>query len=59
MRTAEDHRRAHPRALPTTLAFIDRRNEVIERLNREIEAKKRASRKSLIERFLPWYWRRG
>ncbi len=62
MRTAEDYRRKHPRALPTTLAFIDRRNEVVEKLQRELEAKKAAeqpARKSIIDRFIPWFGRRA
>jgi hypothetical protein len=62
MRTAEDYRRKHPRALPTTLAFIDRRNEMVERLNRELDAKKAAeqpARKSIIGRFIPWFGRRA
>jgi hypothetical protein len=59
MRTTEEYLRDKPFARSTTIASREKRIEVIEQLNREIEAKKRATRKSLIERFLPWYWRRG
>ena len=59
MRTTEEYLRDKPFARSTTIARRERQAEVIERLNREIQAKKRANRKSLIERFLPWYWRRG
>jgi hypothetical protein len=72
MRTAEDHLRAHPRALPKTLSFIERRNEKVEQLKREVEAKAagkgipvldaepakpRRLKFSLI--FMPWHWRFG
>ncbi len=55
MRTAQDHLRKHPRALPSTLAFIDRRNTVVEQLKREIEATRQPTRKSIIDRFMPWF----
>lgn len=59
MRTAKDHLRNFPQARPSTLSFIERRNEKTEQLRREVEASERAKRKSLIERFMPWFWRRG
>jgi hypothetical protein len=59
MRTTEEYLRDKPFARSTTIAFREKQAGVIEQLNRGIEAKKRASRKSLIERFLPWNWRRG
>jgi SOS response regulatory protein OraA/RecX len=57
MRTAQDHLRKHPRALPTTLQYIERRNAVVEQMRKELAAK--PSRKSIIDRFMPWFWRRG
>lgn len=59
MKTAQDHLRKHPRALPSTLAFIDRRNAVVEQLKRETEAARKPSRKSIIDRFMPWFGRRA
>ncbi|MGO8368915.1 hypothetical protein ACC808_10765 [Rhizobium ruizarguesonis] len=62
MRTAADHLRKHPSARPSTIAFIDRRNAVVQQLNREIEAEKAAAtptRKSNIGRFMPWFGRRA
>ncbi len=58
MRTAADHLRKHPAARPSTLAFIERRNAVVEQLKRETEAARPPARKSIIERFMPWFGRR-
>ncbi|MCS0459488.1 hypothetical protein [Rhizobium favelukesii] len=58
MRTAQDHLRKHPSARPSTLAFIDRRNSKVEELKRELAAeqsKKQSARKSIIDRFMPWF----
>ncbi|MBX4889823.1 hypothetical protein [Rhizobium bangladeshense] len=55
MRTAADHLRKHPAARPSTLAFIERRNAVVEHLKRETEAARAPTRKSIIERFMPWF----
>lgn len=70
MRTAEDHLRAHPRALPKTLSFIERRNEKVEQLKREVEARSRGipvldaepakpRRLKFSMIFMPWHWRKG
>lgn len=62
MRTAADHLRKHPSARPSTIAFIDRRNAVVEQLKRELEAaeaEKRPTRISIIGRFMPWFGRRA
>jgi hypothetical protein len=62
MRTASEYLRKHPSARPSTIAFIDRRNALIEQLKKELEeaeAAKRASRKSIIGRFMPWFGRRA
>lgn len=62
MRTAQEYLRKHPSARPSTIAFIDRRNAVVEQLKRELEAvepAKRPSRKSIIGRFMPWFGRRA
>lgn len=59
MRTATEYLRKHPSARPSTLAFIERRNAVVEQLKRETEAARPPSRKSIIERFMPWFGRRA
>ncbi|TAV89273.1 hypothetical protein [Rhizobium leguminosarum] len=62
MRTAADYLRKHPSARPSTIAFIDRRNAVVEQLKRELEADeaaKRPTNKSIIGRFMPWFGRRA
>ncbi|TAY66512.1 hypothetical protein ELG88_09535 [Rhizobium leguminosarum] len=62
MRTAADHLRKHPSARPSTIAFIDRRNAVVEQLQRGLEAAAGATkptRKSIITRFMPWFGRRA
>ncbi|TBY54569.1 hypothetical protein E0H59_13885 [Rhizobium leguminosarum bv. viciae] len=62
MRTAADYLRKHPSARPSTIAFIDRRNAVVEQLKRELEAAEAATkptRKTIIGRFLPWFGRRA
>ncbi|MGO7994242.1 hypothetical protein ACC734_17125 [Rhizobium ruizarguesonis] len=62
MRTAADYLRKHPSARPSTIAFIDRRNAVVEQLKRELEAAAGATkptRKSIITRFMPWFGRRA
>ncbi|MBX5190169.1 hypothetical protein HJB86_14760 [Rhizobium sp. NZLR3b] len=58
MRTAADHLRKHPNARPSTLSFIEWRNAVVEQLKREAEAS-HPRRKSIIERFMPWFGRRA
>ncbi|MBY5691999.1 hypothetical protein HFO41_24770 [Rhizobium leguminosarum] len=62
MRTAADYLRKHPSARPSTIAFIDRRNAVVEQLKRELEAAEAATkptRKTMIGRFMPWFGRRA
>ncbi|MBY5465238.1 hypothetical protein [Rhizobium leguminosarum] len=62
MRTAAEYLRKHPSARPSTIAFIDRRNAVVEQLKRELEAAEaetKATRKSIIGRFMPWFGRRA
>ncbi|NNU66583.1 hypothetical protein G9X67_15020 [Rhizobium sp. WYCCWR 11152] len=62
MRTAAEYLRRHPSARPSTIAFIDRRNAVVEQLKREleaVEAAKRPTRKSIIGKFMPWFGRRA
>lgn len=59
MRTATEYLRKHPSARPSTLAFIERRNAVVEQLKRETEAARPPSRKSIIGRFMPWFGRRA
>ena len=70
MRTAKDHLQQFPQARPSTLSFIERRNEKVEQLKREVEARSRGIpvldaqpqtprrlKFSLI--FMPWHWRKG
>ncbi|TAV98459.1 hypothetical protein ELI24_08710 [Rhizobium ruizarguesonis] len=61
MRNAADYLRKHPSARPSTIAFIDRRNAVVEQLKRELEAEvaTKPTRKSIITRFMPWFGRRA
>lgn len=59
MRTAQEYLRKHPSARPSTIAFIDRRNAVVEQLKRETEAARPPTRKSIIGRFMPWFGRRA
>ncbi|MGR9076211.1 hypothetical protein [Rhizobium leguminosarum] len=59
MRTAADYLRKHPSARPSTIAFIERRNAVVEQLKRETEAARPPTRKSIIGRFMPWFGRRA
>lgn len=62
MKTASDHLRKHPRALPSTLAYIDKRKAVVEQLQREMAPKPAAgpsTRKSILDRLKPWFGRRA
>ncbi|MGO8422311.1 hypothetical protein ACC807_11295 [Rhizobium ruizarguesonis] len=59
MRTAADYLRKHPSARPSTIAFIERRNAVVEQLKRETESARPTTRKSIIGRFMPWFGRRA
>ncbi|MGZ2484350.1 hypothetical protein ACVITL_002873 [Rhizobium pisi] len=59
MRTAAEYLRSKPHARASTLAFIERRNAVVEQLKRETEAARTPTRKSIIGRFMPWFGRRA
>lgn len=58
MRTAAEYLRDKPHARASTLASREKIAATVEQLNREIaEAKsaQRPTRKSIIDRFMPWF----
>jgi hypothetical protein len=61
MRTAAEYLQKRPHARPTTIAHRAKVAATVEQLKRELEATGMAAepeRKSMIERFMPWFRRR-
>lgn len=59
MTTIQDHLRRYPHARPSTLALIEKRNAKTEQLKAEVAASRRQPRKSIVERFMPWFGSRA
>ncbi|KKZ89017.1 hypothetical protein [Rhizobium phaseoli] len=62
MRNAAEYLRAKPHARASTLASREKIAATVEQLNRELAATKAAeppARKSIIDRFMPWFRRRA
>lgn len=59
MKSAADHLQKFPNARPSTIAFIERRNAMLEKLKSEIEASRRPALASIIHRLKSWLWRRA
>ncbi len=57
MRTASEYLRDNPHARASTLASREKVAAKVDQLNREMEADRsvQPSRKSIIERFMPWF----
>ncbi|HEY0125003.1 MAG TPA: hypothetical protein VGC14_25215 [Rhizobium sp.] len=55
MNSAHLHRQKYPGARPTTLAYLEKRDETTARLRAEIAAMRR---KNFFDRVLSWVWGR-
>lgn len=55
MRTAAEYLRSNPHARASTIASREKVAVKVEQLKRETEAARPPSRKSIIDRFMPWF----
>lgn len=55
MRTAAEYLRSKPHARASTLANREKVAEKLDQLKRETASDSRPTRKSIIERFMPWF----